>query len=107
VVKLSIDEEVEKIMAMSDEEVRHWFIERGEDPNEVALRVKETIQRAIKRSEGMVRCDTTLTLRHPRTDCSCNTYPDNLGPCVEFMGGAFPGHCVFCDHEEPCHHEKG
>ena len=50
----------------------------------------------------MARCDTTLTERFDNSDCTCDTYPGNLGPCKKFSVGVM-GDCVFCDHERPCH----
>lgn len=49
-------------------------------------------------------CDTTLTPRHPRTNCGCDTYVENMGPCAVagYLVG-MNGKCVFCDHEEECH----
>lgn len=48
-------------------------------------------------------CETTLTERFENPNCRCDTYEGNLGPCRTFEVGA-NGLCVFCDHEEGCHH---
>lgn len=47
-------------------------------------------------------CDTTMTPRNPRTDCGCDTYAENLGPCDTFCEGS-EGNCAYCDHSQNCH----
>lgn len=49
------------------------------------------------------RCATTLTERFVNLDCTCDTYPDNLGPCKGYEEGGRVGHCVYCDHTPACH----
>lgn len=53
------------------------------------------------RSAGV--CDTTNTWRHAVIDCTCDTYPGNLGPCCKFLTSSRHGMCVFCDHDFACH----
>lgn len=52
------------------------------------------------------RCETTLTERFSNPQCSCDTYPGNLGPCRTFEQGA-SGRCVYCEHSRICHFELG
>ena len=47
-------------------------------------------------------CDTTCAVRFAVTDCQCDTYPDNLGPCSCYVKGA-GGACAYCDHDSSCH----
>ena len=47
-------------------------------------------------------CETTLTERFAVEDCTCDTYPENEGPCAKFEKGA-SGNCVYCEHDEECH----
>lgn len=47
-------------------------------------------------------CETTSTYRYEIKDCTCNTYPDNLGPCGTWEVGG-NGNCVYCDHTRECH----
>ena len=53
------------------------------------------------KSQGL--CETTLTERFRYDDCTCETYPGNLGPCATFEEGADPDRCVYCDHVVECH----
>lgn len=53
--------------------------------------------------DGLKVCDTTSTPRRPRTDCGCDTYPENLGPCKQFMEGARQNQCSYCCHTQNCH----
>ena len=50
----------------------------------------------------LLRCVTTMALRHSNPLCGCETYEGNLGPCETFELG-MRGHCVYCDHSLPCH----
>jgi len=52
---------------------------------------------------GKPLCDTTMTPRNPRTNCACSTYPENLGPCDDFLEGGRSDYCVYCDHLKACH----
>ena len=62
--------------------------------------VEEQLDEQI--SPEPVRCETTLTNRYEVEDCTCDTYPGNLGPCDTYLKGA-SGDCVYCDHNEECH----
>lgn len=57
----------------------------------------------MKFGEPQGRCETTLTERFAYPDCTCGTYPDNLGPCKTFEAGGDPDRCVYCDHVVECH----
>ena len=46
-------------------------------------------------------CDTTCTPRFANPECTCQTYPDNLGPCSRHEVGS-NGRCVYCDHALTC-----
>ncbi len=48
------------------------------------------------------RCDTTLTLRHPRDICTCDDETDLMGPCDTWEIGQ-NGRCIYCNHTEACH----
>jgi hypothetical protein len=54
----------------------------------------------MRQSQGL--CETTMTERFSNPDCTCPTYPGNLGPCASFEEGS-NGRCVYCDHERVCH----
>jgi len=71
------------------------------DRNKVQASVHSMEGTGVK-SQGP--CETTLTERF-EVDCTCGTYPDNLGPCATFeLGGiAVIARCVYCDHTEVCH----
>jgi len=49
------------------------------------------------------RCDVTLTERFAQPNCTCDTYPGNLGPCADHEPGGRLGYCVYCDHALTCH----
>lgn len=48
-------------------------------------------------------CNTTMTPRLPRTNCECDTYPTNLGPCIQMGELGTEGKCPYCDHLPKCH----
>lgn len=49
-------------------------------------------------------CETTDTPRLTRpVDCKCDTYPDNMGPCLTFCSDGRNKKCPYCDHELVCH----
>ncbi len=54
----------------------------------------------MNKSQGL--CDTTMTERFDIGNCNCDTYPNNLGPCIEFKLG-MNNNCVYCDHNKECH----
>ena len=51
-------------------------------------------------------CDTTSTPRFPipAGKCHCGTYPENLGPCLEYSPDGKDGRCPYCAHGRDCHH---
>jgi hypothetical protein len=51
------------------------------------------------------RCETTQTERYVNAACTCDTYPENLGPCLRFEEGERSGFCVYCDHGVGCHQQ--
>lgn len=55
----------------------------------------------LSRKAGL--CDTTMTERVAVSNCTCKTYPDNLGPCLSFSPDGKDGKCPYCDHLEACH----
>ena len=64
-------------------------------------RSNEKYSRAEGKAQG--RRETTLTERFENSDCRCDTYYGNLGPCETFLEGV-NGRCVYCDHLLECHH---
>ena len=56
----------------------------------------------VTRRAGGV-CDTTQTTRRATDVCTCDTYPDNLGPCWTYLKGHETENCCYCDHEQSCH----
>ena len=56
----------------------------------------------MRSSKTQGYCDTTQTERFEAINCTCDTYPGNLGPCGTYLDN-YEHHCVYCDHSEECH----
>lgn len=51
-------------------------------------------------------CDTTNTPRRFNPLCICDTYEENLGPCLDGVASyeeGMNGRCAYCDHTLHCH----